>query len=404
MAHAEQIADLRLLVVEDHGFQRWMLANTLAKLGARYVFLAEDGEAAMKLLANLDAPFDIVVSDLDMPKMDGMEFIRHLGDFGTPVSLIIASGLEPSIIASVEKMARAYGVNLLGTVPKPSTAKQLLDLIQLHGPSHARQRAAPSVRIAFALDEILAGLRNGEFEPFFQPKIEVRTGKVRGAEALARWRHSGKGLVAPYAFIELLEESGHIDELTWVMLEKAAAACGAWQAAGFDGSVSVNLSLKSLADPRAAERIAQVVTRQNITPRDVILEITESATTKDLGSTLENLSRLRMKGFGLAIDDYGTGHSSMQHLSQIAFTELKIDQSFVRNASTQEASRAMLESSLELAAKLKIVAVAEGVEMMVDWDLIKKLDCHLAQGYFIALPMDAGAYLRWLRERERPRE
>jgi len=116
-----------------------------------------------------------------------------------------------------------------------------------------------------------------------------------------------------------------------------------------------------------------------------------------LGKALENLSRLRMKGFGLSIDDYGTGYASMQQLTRIAFTELKIDQSFVRNASTQESCRAMLESSLEMAAKLKILAVAEGIETQADWDLLRHLGCPLGQGYFIARPMAEGDFLRWMR-------
>jgi EAL domain-containing protein (putative c-di-GMP-specific phosphodiesterase class I) len=399
-----QIADLRFLVVEDQGFQRWVLGKTLAKLGARYVFLAPDGQAALKLVTSLDAPVDIVVSDLDMPHMDGMELIRHLSEFGVPVSLIISSGLEAPIVASVETMARAYGINLLGAIKKPVTAQELERVIRLHKPFRARVADATAAAPAFTLEEIVEGLNRDEFEPFFQPKIEVSSGKVRGAEALARWRHPGKGIVTPYAFIKPLEDGGHIDQLTWIMLEKAAACCSGWDAAGFAGTVSVNLSLKSLDDPRVADRVTQIVLSQKISPRDVILEITESATTGDLGGALENLSRLRMKGFGLSIDDYGTGYSSMQQLARIPFTELKIDRSFVRNASARESSRVMLESSLEMASKLNIVAVAEGVEMLVDWELVKRLHCDQAQGYFIAMPMEAGAYLNWIRERGNTQE
>ena len=116
----------------------------------------------------------------------------------------------------------------------------------------------------------------------------------------------------------------------------------------------------------------------------------------NLGRALENLSRLRMKGFGLSIDDYGTGYSSMQQLSRIAFTELKIDQAFVRNAADQEPSRAMLESSLEMAGKLRIAAVAEGVESREEWELLRDLGCDFAQGYYVAKPMESGAFLGWL--------
>ena len=243
----------------------------------------------------------------------------------------------------------------------------------------------------------MAGLKNNEFEPFFQPKVELATGHVKGPEALARWRHPQHGIVAPYAFIQTLEDNGRIDELTWLMLTKVAACCSTWRAAGMDLTVSVNLSLKSLGDVKIADHIAKLVSSQQLDPHHMILEVTESAATVGIGEALENLARLRMKGFGLSIDDYGTGYSSMQQLTRIAFTELKIDQSFVANAARQESARVILQSSLDMAKKLNITAVAEGVETQADWDLLQQMGCGLAQGYFIARPMEAGVYEDWVR-------
>jgi EAL domain-containing protein (putative c-di-GMP-specific phosphodiesterase class I) len=181
------------------------------------------------------------------------------------------------------------------------------------------------------------------------------------------------------------------------MLGKAAAFCSTWRLAGLEATVSVNLSLNSLTDIQLAERVTELVVSQNLEPRQMVLELTESAATTDVGKALENLARLRMKGFGLSIDDYGTGYSSMQQLTRIAFTELKIDQSFVTNAAKQESAKVILESSLDMAKKLNITAVAEGVETQADWNLLRQLGCSLAQGYFIARPMEARAYLKWVR-------
>ncbi|HVT03669.1 MAG TPA: EAL domain-containing protein [Thermoanaerobaculia bacterium] len=138
--------------------------------------------------------------------------------------------------------------------------------------------------------------------------------------------------------------------------------------------------------------------RERPSLRGMVLEVTESAAATDVGKALENLARLRMKGFGLSIDDYGTGYSSMQQLTRIAFTELKIDQSFVTKATRHESARVILESSLSMAKKLRITAVAEGVETQQDWDLLRRLDCDLAQGYFIARPMAAEIYLGWIED------
>jgi EAL domain-containing protein (putative c-di-GMP-specific phosphodiesterase class I) len=390
------VSELRFLVVEDHSFQRWATMSVLESLGAKSVLAAEDGRAALAILRDAAHPVDIVISDLDMPEMDGMEFIRHLGEAVGSSSLVLASSLDRALVASVEAMARAYGVRLLGAIDKPVTARKLLPLIDLHrlGDRSARGVAGP-VR-AFSVEEVLEGLRTGQFEPFFQPKVDMRTGKVMGAEALARWRHPDEGVVGAINFIPLLETSGHIGDFTATMVKSAAMYCRAWRAMGCQVTLSVNLSQESLGAIGLADQMVTLVKAEGLRPRDVIFEVTESAMAVHLGHALENLSRLRMRGFGLSLDDYGTGYSSMQQLVRIAFTELKIDQAFVKNAPGQQPSRAMLESSLEMAGKLHIPAVAEGIESREEWDLLRELGCDLGQGFFVAKPMEGGGFLEWL--------
>ena len=390
------ISELRFLVVEDHSFQRWATISVLESLGAQAVFAAEDGRAALAILRDIGQPVDIVISDLDMPEMDGMEFIRHLGETAGSSSLVLASSLDRALVASVEAMARAYGVRLLGAIDKPVTARKLQPLIDLHGQGTRVARGAAGPARAFSVEEVLAGLRGGQFEPFFQPKVDMRTGKVMGAEALARWRHPEEGVVGALSFIPLLESSGHIGEFTAAMVKSAAMYCRAWRAMGCQVTLSVNLSQESLGDVGLADQMVALVQAEGLRPRDVIFEVTESAMAVHLGHALENLSRLRMRGFGLSLDDYGTGYSSMQQLARIAFTELKIDQAFVKNAPGQQPSRAMLESSLEMAGKLRIPAVAEGIESRAEWDLLRDLGCDLGQGYYVAKPMDGGGFLEWL--------
>jgi EAL domain-containing protein (putative c-di-GMP-specific phosphodiesterase class I)/signal transduction histidine kinase/PleD family two-component response regulator len=392
------IADVNFLILEDHPFQRQELVRMLAGLGAGHVHEAADGYGALETFHDLRLPIDIVISDLNMPGMDGMEFVRHLGETERRVSIILASALEPKLLASVATMTEEYGINLLGVIEKPLTPEKLAPLIKLY--KLAQSEPARPAPLAFTLEQITLGLKNDEFEPFFQPKIELATGQVKGAEALARWRHPEHGLIAPYAFIKLLEDNGLIDELTWVMLSKAAALCRTWRANGVDASVSVNLSLKSLGDVKVAEHVTQLVRSQHLEPRHMVLEVTESAATIDIGKALENLARLRMQGFGLSIDDYGTGYSSMQQLTRIAFTELKIDQSFVMNAAKQQSARVILESSLEMAKKLNIASVAEGVETRADVALLRQLGCDMAQGYFIARPMEGTVFMEWLHGRQ----
>ena len=391
---AMSITGLTFLVVEDHESQRSLLVRMLKGLGAKRIHEAAGGHGALTIIEDPTRPVDIIISDLDMPGMDGMEFIRRLGPVGARISMILASALERKLLGSIATMAEAYGVRLLGVIEKPLTPGKLVPLIELH--QQVQSRPDRPAELTFTLQEIVEGLHNDEFEPFVQPKIALATGQIIGAEALARWRHPRHGIVAPHAFITLLEEHGLIDDLTWVMLRKAAALCSAWRAAGMDSTVSVNLSFKSLDELHLADLVTEHVRSQNLEPQHMILEVTESATTVDVGKTLENLARLRVKGFGLSIDDYGTGYSSMQQLTRIAFTELKIDQSFVINATKEDAARIILESSLEMAHKLNITSVAEGVETQADWDLLRRLGCDLAQGYFIARPMEHGVYHDWV--------
>jgi EAL domain-containing protein (putative c-di-GMP-specific phosphodiesterase class I)/CheY-like chemotaxis protein len=394
------IAKLRFLIVQDHGFQRWAVGELLQGLGARYILTASDGHDALEIFRSVSEPIDIILSDLDMPGMDGMEFIRHVGEAGKPVSLILLSRLDRSLVASVEMMTRAYGVHLLAALDNPATARKLEAAIRLHDANRPAASVAGEPRASFSVAEIADGLEEGQFEPYFQPKVDLESERLVGAEALARWRHPTHGIIAAGAFIGTLEKAGWIEALTQVMLEKAALACRSWQNAGIDATVSINLSVESLAHVNLVDRMTQVVDRRALAPASVIFEITESAATHEVGRTIENLARLRVKGFGLSLDDYGTGYSSMQQLTRIPFTELKIDQSFVINAA-QPASRAMLESSLELAGKLGITAVAEGVETKVEWDLVRGMGCRLGQGYFIGHPMEGGEFIDWARMHNR---
>jgi EAL domain-containing protein (putative c-di-GMP-specific phosphodiesterase class I)/FixJ family two-component response regulator len=389
----------KFLILEDHESQRNILKKMLETLHAREVHAGANGQEGLEFLRGPGNEVDIVITDLDMPAMDGLEFIRHVGAARYGISLIVASSHERNLLSSVETMAAAYGIRYLGTIEKPITLQKLEELIALASmPAQVPSRRAAAAPPSFTCEQIRHGLENDQFEPFFQPKVTMATSDVMGAEALARWRHPELGIVAPSAFVPHLEESGGIELLLFKILEKAARFACTARDAGHAITIAVNLSIRSLDSATLAHDITDIVRRSGAEPRDVVLEITESSATTDVGLAIENLARLRMLGFGLSIDDYGTGYSSMEQLSRIPFTELKIDQSFVSHAGRQESAKVILGSSLEMARRLKINAVAEGVETRANWDLLKELGCDIAQGYYIARPMPASDFLRWMRE------
>ncbi|HEY3328254.1 MAG TPA: EAL domain-containing protein [Novimethylophilus sp.] len=387
-----KINELNLLVVEDDDFQRQMVVNMLRSLGVASISDAGNGRQALEIIRGANSrPVDVVLCDLNMPEMDGMECLRHLGQERHNVAIIITSVLDSKLLASVGRMAKLYGIKLLGTIEKPIMLVHLKELLSKHGHSENKWDQ-PVDEKPFTLVEILQGIRANQFVAFFQPKADLKTGRIVGAEALARWIHPEHGVVSPYAFIPPLEQSGNIDALTFLMLEQSASACRLLLDRGYILTISVNLSLVSLGDSTLADKITQVVRNAGIDPQYIVLEITESAAMTNVAQALENLARLCMNGFALSIDDYGTGYSSMQQLTRIAFSELKIDQSFVKDFADNEALSIVVESSIDMAHKLRIKSIAEGVETQQDWDRLKSLGCDMGQGYFIAKPMDVTAF------------
>ena len=384
------IGDISVLVVEDDVFQRSIVLRMLNSLGIISISEAGNGRQALEIVRSASKPFDVALCDLNMPEMDGMEFLRHLGEERRDIAVILTSALEAKLLASVGRMTSLYGIELLGIMEKPLSKANLEGLLMKYGRTSVRE-SKPASR-NFSLEEILKGIEADQFEPFFQPKVDLMTGRLVGAEALARWMHPDHGMIGPNSFIPRLEQSGSIDELTFRILRKSAETCRSLHEMGHFINVAVNLSLTSLDDTRLADRITRIVMDSGIDPKHVVLEITESAAMTRVAPALENLARLCISGFSLSIDDYGTGSSNLQQLTRIAFSELKIDQSFVKDFSENKALRIVVESSIDMAHKLSVKSVAEGVESLQDWKALQLVGCDTAQGYFIARPMDRTSF------------
>ena len=398
------LRSLRYLVVDDDADQRFLVARTLNRMGMAEVVEASSGRTALEALSNTECPVDVVISDLQMPDMDGMELIRRIGEKALPVSMILASALDDGLLASAATMTQAYGVRIIGTIGKPITRDKLFAVLRQHVPQHGVVESSLDKAFPLEPNQVLAGIAAGQFEPFFQPKVDLVTGRVVGAEALARWRHPAYGLLGPESFLPPLAAAGYLDELSWIMLALGALEAGRWRNAGLNLSVSVNVSATSLADPSYADAVTQIVVGQGLEPNKMILELTESEAIRNVAVALENLTRLRMKGFGLAIDDYGVGYSSMQELSRMPFTEVKIDRSFVVAAATSEKHRLMIAHTVEVAQLLGLKTVAEGVETRPEMELLARLGCDMIQGFLVAELMDGHELLRWMEARRADRE
>ena len=394
------IAHLHFLVAEADAAQRRTLVELLGQLGASRVTDVPDGHLALQRLeAGFSPKVDVAIVDLALPGMDGLELIRNLGMLGKPgmgVRLVVTGAQPAGLLFSVETLAQAYGVDLLGTIGKPVTAAKLKPLLDNYTPLavHGERPAGPR----FSFQEIGIGLQKRQFEPFFQPKIELATGQVKGLEAFARWRHPEHGVLGPGAFIDALEQNNRVDFLDWSMIELSAERCRWFQDQGIPVPISINLAPETLAHPAFVRQITACIGRHRILPEYLSFEIPESSVLNTDPEFIERLVRLRMMGFGLAIDDYGTGRSNLQLLARIPFSELKIDRSFVDGASKRRPLGTVLRSCLGLAHSLDRMSVAVGVETRQDWDFLQNLGCTYAQGYHIANPMEAAAFPGWLED------
>lgn len=385
-----------VLVVDDDPVARRQLGMLLTGLGVGEVLAVDDAATALTELAR-PGGIDLLISDLNMPGMDGIEFLRRLSENGYRGCLILSSGVEERLLHTAADFARAKGISLRGTLKKPVTRNALLQLMA----SPCEKSAAPpeqNRQNIVSPDDILDGISHDEFEVHFQPKVNATTLRAVGVEALARWQRNGQP-IPPDVFIAVAEQHNLIVPLSEVLTIKAMAAGTRLAEAGFPLAVSVNVSAIWLADIQLPEFIMDSIQETGFKAENLILEITETGVMADMATALDVMTRLRLKGFKLSIDDFGIGYSSLDQLQRFPFSELKLDRSFVQGAAEKPATRAILSSSLEMAMKLKLSTVAEGVETQSDLDLVRGLGCDLVQGWLIAKAMPLDQLIEWLRAR-----
>jgi len=385
---------LNILALDDEPFMLKLLARILASQGFTRVTTCDNGQAALESFDAPGTPPDLILLDLNMPGMDGVEFLRHLVKRDYAGSLILVSGENERTLQSAEKLVQAHQLTVLGHLGKPVRPERLLALIQEWTPASPNDiRAAKKV---YSAEEVASAITHGELVNYYQPKVEVATGKVVGVEALVRWRHPVDGMVFPDQFIGAAEAGNLIDSLTHVVMAGALAHARIWKDAGLGLRVAINVSMDNLAALDFADVVVAQAAAAGVAPQDLILEVTESRLMEDVKAPLDILTRLRLKRFRLSIDDFGTGHSTLKQLSDIPFDELKVDRSFVHGAGANETVRAIYGASLKLAQQLGMEVVAEGVEDRIDWEFLRSTGCDLAQGYFIAKPMRAIEIPGWI--------
>jgi EAL domain-containing protein (putative c-di-GMP-specific phosphodiesterase class I)/CheY-like chemotaxis protein len=394
---------MKVLILDDDPFAVKLLALQVQRIGERSttrfdVIACTTGSQAVARLAADSQAIQLVLCDLQMPEMDGVEFVRRLVGMGYAGALAFVSGEDPKILQAAGQLAEAHDLRVLGVLEKPVPIDRLQQVLD-----SALQEAAAapaSEAHSYAFDDLRRALDNGELLNHYQPKVDLRTGVVTGVEALVRWRHPLHGMVMPGEFIQLAEECGLITEVGAGVLRTALCDARRWHDAGRPLEVAVNVSMASLQALEFPDELVRSAREAGVPLSLLTLEITETRLMENPRSQLDILTRLRLKHVGLSIDDFGTGYSGLTQLKNLPFGELKIDRGFVHHAARMAGLRAILDASLGLARQLRMKTVAEGVEDEEDWNLLRSTDCQLAQGYFIARPMPCEQIERWLVEWE----
>ena len=389
---------IKIMVLDDDTFMLKLLSKMLQKQGFTSVTVHDNGRDALSQVDDAAARPDLILLDLNMPEMDGIEFVRYLVERDFDGSLILVSGEDERMLKTTEKLVRAHKIPILGYLHKPVKPDTLTALLN-KWTQPAKPETSQQVKKKYGVDAVRAAITEKQLVNYYQPKVAITNGDVIGVETLVRWLHPEDGLVTPDQFIATAEAHGLINDLTRLVLTGALEQASIWQQSGLTLRVAVNVSMDNLASLDFQDLVVELAAKYNVLPKYVVLEVTESQLMKDSRVPLEILTRLRLKRFHLSIDDFGTGHSSLAQLRDIPFDELKIDQGFVHRAWTDETLRAMYDASLALARQLDIeVVVAEGVEDQDDWNFLRRTGCDLAQGNFVSLPMPAEDFSAWLQD------
>lgn len=386
-----------VLVVDDSELQRLVSSEILHSIGINRIYEAGDGVKALVLLREEKIEPAVMLVDLHMPDMDGIELIQEVAKLKLHIAIIIVSGADSTLLDTLGSMVRACKMTMLGALSKPLNGKLLLDKLRRYQPI-SQPTMSPRTRIRPSALDIKRAIRLNQIKPFYQPKVALKQGQVVGFEALARWCDPLKGIVPPIEFIDVATDYGLLKDLTLSMLDSVLADMNAWNSLALFPSVSLNLDVSLLEDPSFANHIIRGVKNANISPTKILLEITESALMKDQAVALGSIGRLNLNGFGFSVDDYGTGFSSMQQLSHIAFSELKIDRSFVCRVSESKHLCNIVQSALDMGQRLGLTTVAEGVETLEELQVLRDMGCNEIQGFLFSRAMPACDVLPWLND------
>lgn len=394
---ATAVPPRRVVVLLDDPRLRARSARALAEQGWR-VNLAQSSLHRLMGWLNEEATSlpELIVCGLSFDDGDGLQLIRLLGQQADPPALLLVTRQQQSVLRAAQRLADLQGVHLAGVLG-PDDAGYTDALVRLAEGWHAEHAATSDFTPLAPCDDADALLRGNRLVPFFQPKVRLDSREVTGFEALLRGKDAAGRWLRPAVLIPALEAGRAMPAATMVMAQGAVDFVRRCLEEGLPASASINVPLPLIADPAFCQALNRMVGLAELDPSWLTLEITESDAMGDLAAVVEHTARIRMLGFNLAIDDFGTAFASLQQLADIPFTELKIERAFVNGVDVDRVLYAIVSSCAQLGRALDLSIVAEGVEPQDQLEAVARAGVTAVQGYLISRPLPGEDALRWLR-------
>lgn len=383
---------INALVLDDsHAILNFTSAVLKQNFGIEKIQTKTSAASALTLLKS-EKNINLLFLDLNMPEMDGIQFLAELAHMNYKGFLVIMSGVAPRIIASVEELAKSHGLNYLGTLLKPLEPNDFAEVLSGIGESSEEQGTGRELKIY----EIIRAIKNESLEVYYQPQVNLHTRQVYGVEVLVRLDHPTLGIVSPDQFLSKIEQSDLMIHMTFIILRKALRDWTKWKKQGIELKLSVNISSYSLQRAEFADELLEVMSEFAMPLDKICLEIKERSMARNIPQELETLSRLNMKGIELALDDFGQDQGSIERIQHLPVNVLKLDKRFLSERKNKQGQITIIESSIAFAKRLNMVTVAEGVESSEHWKLCGELGCDVAQGFYLSKPISAKEVLAWM--------
>ena len=347
--------------------------------------------------------FDAVICDPLCSWLSSVEFVRKVGALEKPPVMAFFSEANPRLLYAFRRLAQSKHIPVVEAMTGLVTRGDMQRMFQAFETTsvvnHPTRHRSTGIEVTRRMLE--EALVQRQFVVYFQPRVRMSDETIIGAEALVRWRHPEHGLIMPDSFIPLMEETGQIHELTWVVLDQSLRQLRKWLDAGHDLHVSVNFSAQTLLLGGGEERVGQMLKDAGVPPSHLSIEVTETAMVGDFDKLIESILTLYRMGVESSIDDYGTGYSSLQQVSIIPAHELKLDKSFISNMTENESDYLIVRNTIKMAHSLGMRVLAEGVETESQKMALQRQQCDEGQGYLWGKPVPSEEFDRALASNSR---